>query len=129
MEESEGWVFGFGGFWVVAVDGVVGEGAEGIFVFTGGKVLKGADANVAGGDSGEDAAHDGAFLAIDGFAGGYGGEGAGGGNAEGVHRFADDVFAEDGAEGGFSVAATGEVSGAGAFELDVARAVGSGDFA
>jgi hypothetical protein len=47
-----------------------------------------------------------------------------------VHGFAEDVFAEDGAEGGFAVAAAGEGSAAGAFELDItALAVKIDDFA
>ena len=122
LEEGEvlGWESS-GCFGVVAVNCVVGEGTEGIVVLAGCEVLEGADANVAGGDSGEDPSHDGAFLTVDGLAGGYGGEGSGCRNTEGVHRFADDVFADDGAKGGFAVAATGEVGGAGAFKLDIAR--------
>ena len=118
-----------GGFGVVALDGVVGEDAKGFDIVTGVEVLKGANSNVAGGDASEDSAHDMAFLAIDGFAGGDGGEGSRCWNTEGVHRFADDVFAQDGTEGGFAVAATGEVSRAGTFQLDVAGTLGGGDFA
>lgn len=129
FEEGEGGVGCVGCFGVVAVDGVVREGAEGIVVFAGSEVLEGSDAEVAGGDAGEDAAHDVAFLAIDCFTRGNGGKGAGGGDSEGVHRFADEVFAQDRAEGGFAVALTGEGSAAGAFQLNVAWTVGGGDFA
>ena len=61
---------------------------------------------------------------------GDGGEGARGGHAERGHGFADDVLAQDGAEGGAAVAAARERRGAGALELDVvARAVAGDDFA
>ena len=47
-----------------------------------------------------------------------------------MHGFGDEVFAEDGAEGGASVAAVGVGGGASAFELDVVvGAVEGGDFA
>ena len=44
------------GFGVVAGDGVVGERAEGFGVAARGEVLEGADAEMAGGDAGEDGA-------------------------------------------------------------------------
>ena len=117
------------GFGVMAGEGVVGEDTYAFGVAAGGEVLEGADAGVAGGDAGEDCAGlDG--LAHDALAGGDGGERAGGGHAERGHGFADEVLAQDGAEGGTAVAAAGERRGAGAFELNiVARAVAGEDFA
>ena len=103
---------------IVAGDGVVGEGADAVRITAGGEVLEGADADVAGGDAGED----GAGLdrvADDGLPGGDGGEGAGGGHAERVHGLADEVLAQDGAEGGAAVSAAGERGGAGALQLDI----------
>ncbi len=121
---------GFGGVGVVAGDGVVGEDAEvfdvGLAVLRAEEVLEGSDADVAGGDAGEDGAGQGRF-AEDGLAGEDGGEGAGGGDAEGGHGFRDEVFAEDGTEGGASVSAAREGRGTGAFELDVEAAAGGGE--
>ena len=106
VEEGEGWGVGFGEIGVVALEGVIGEGFEGVGVLVGGGPLEGADADVAGGDAGEDGAGEAAFAADDGVAGGGDGEAAGGGDAEGVHGFADEVFAKHGAEGGAAVATT-----------------------
>ena len=62
--------------------------------------------------------------------GGHRGQGPGSGHAERRHGFADDVLAQDRAERGSAVAATGERSWAGALELDVvAYAVAPDHFA
>ena len=78
-----------------------------------------------------DAREDGAgksVLAEDVLAGGDRGEGAGGGNAESVHGFADQVFAQDRADGGLAVAAAGKGRATRAFQLYVAAvAVGIDD--
>src|SRR5205085_970855 len=58
-------------------------------------------------------------LAKDGFAGGGHGQTARGGNAQGVHGFADDVFAEHRPEGGATITATRVRRRSWAFELDV----------
>lgn len=102
----------------VALACVIGEGSECGSVFVGGGPLEGADADVAGGDAGEDGAGE-VFRACYGFSGGGDGEAAGGGDVEGVHGFADEIFAKHGAEGCATIAAAGEWGAAGAFELDV----------
>ena len=102
----------------VPAQGVIGEEAQGGGIAEGGEILEGADADVAGGDAGEDGPGEG-LLAEDGFAGGGDGEAAGGGDAEGLHGFADEVFAQHRAEGGAAIAAARVGRGAGAFELDV----------
>ena len=111
---------------VVAGDGVGGEAAEGVEIATRGEVLEGADAEVSGGDAGEDGAGL-RGLTLDVLAGGDGGEGAGGGDAEGSHGLAEEVLAEDGAEGGTAVATAGEGGGAGALELEVVAEAIVGD--
>ena len=84
---------------------------------------------MAGGDAGEDGTGYGG-LAVDDFAGGDGGEGAGGRDAEGGHGLAEEILAEDGSEGGSAVAAAGEGRGSGALELEiVAQAVRGDDLA
>ncbi len=100
-------------------DGVIGELLELGGFAAGGEELKRADTDMAGGDAGEHGAGKRGFP-VDGFAGGGDGERARGGHAERVHGFAQDVFAEDGAERGFTITAAGERGAAGAFELDVA---------
>jgi len=103
--------------------------AEAVDVVACGEVLEGAYAEVATGDAGEDGAGL-SGLAKDWLTGADGGEGSGSGDTEGGHSFAEDVLAEDGAEGGAAVSATGEGGGAGALELDVvALAVARDDFA
>ena len=44
---------------------------------------------------------------------------AGGGDAEGIHGFADEVLPQGGGQRGFAVTATGEGCGAGAFRLNL----------
>jgi hypothetical protein len=113
-------------FRVVALAEVVGEGGEGRGVAMGGGPLEGADADVAGGDAGEDGARE-LLLAEHRLAGGGDGEAAGSWDAEGVHGLADEVFPEHRAESGATVATAGERGAAGAFELDVETAAVLGD--
>ncbi len=103
----------------MAGDGVVGQLLEFCRVAAGGEELECADPDVAGGDASEHGPGQRGF-AVDGFAGGGGGEGAGGGHAERVHRFAQDVFAQDRTHRRLAITAPGEGGAAGAFELDVA---------
>ncbi len=110
-EQREGSLVGggLGEVGVVTAKGVVGEGAEGgavIAVGDGGGPFEGAHADVAGGDAGEHGAGQGAGLAPHLLAGGDDGEAAGGGDAEGVHGFAHEVFAQHGPERGATVAPT-----------------------
>lgn len=62
----------------------------------GGGPLKGADADVAGGNASEHGTREAAFTAEDGVASSGDGEATGGGNAEGMHGLADEVFAKHG---------------------------------
>jgi len=118
LQESAGGFRIVNGIGDMATEGVAGEQAQGLEILEGGNVLEGADADVAGGDAGQNGAGEGA-IAEHRFAGGGNGQGPGGGNAQGVHGLAHEVFAQHGAEGGASVAATGVRGGAGAFELNI----------
>ena len=69
------------------------------------EVLKRANTDVAGGNAGEHSAGCG-FFSRDDFSGENRGERAGGRHTECVHGLADEVFAEDGTKGGFTIAAT-----------------------
>ena len=110
----------------VAVQCVVDEDACRIEVLLDGEPLEGADADVTGGDPSENGAGK-SFLAEDGFAGGHDGETASGWDTEGVHGFADEVFAKHGAEGGASVSPTREGGASGAFELEIESRAIRGD--
>ena len=63
-------------------------------------------------------------LALHGATGRHDGEAAGGGDAEGVHRLADDVLAQHRADRGEAVAAAGERRTSGALEVQVAQPAG-----
>ena len=107
------------GLRVVAIERVLREGGERLAILAGGEVLERADTDVARGDAREHRAGQ-DLLAADGLARGDGSERARGGNAERMHGLADEVFAEDGPEGGAAVTAAREGRPAGALELDVA---------
>ena len=129
FEKGEGGITGIDALGIMAAEGVIDEDAQAFEVATGRKIFARADAQMRGRDAGEDAAGlD--LLAIDLVAAPHGGEGAGGGDAEGVHRFGDEIFAQDGAESGAAVAAPGKGGGAGPLQLDVAMPpVAMNDFA
>ena len=95
-----------GGFRVVPGNGMLGELSQGVDVVPREKILKGPDANVAGGNAGEHRAGERPFLAHDSFAGRHSGERACRGNPERGHGFADDVFTDHRAERRLAVAAT-----------------------
>ncbi|MHC2692970.1 hypothetical protein ACVME9_005461 [Bradyrhizobium liaoningense] len=98
---------------------MVGEPAHRLGVAADGEELEGADADMAGGDAGQHRAGQ-RGLANDVLAGDDGGERARGRDAQRVHRFADDVLAQDRTQRGAAVATAGERGGARALELDVA---------
>jgi len=126
FEEGEGMIGGGGAVWEVSVEGMGGEELEGGEIVEGGEVDESADADVAGGDTGEDGAGEGE-VAVDDLAGGGDGEASGGGDAEGVEGFAEEIFAEHGAEGGAAVAVAGVGGGAWAFELEIEAGAGGGE--
>ena len=71
----------------------------------------------------------GPVLAHDPFAGGNSGQRPRGGNSQRGHGFADNVFAEHRAEGGFAIAAARERRAPGALQLQiVTRAIRADDF-
>ena len=104
---------------VMPRDRIVRERPDAVGILAGGEILEGADADVAGGDAGDDGAGQ-VGLADHGFAGRDGGQRPRGGDAEGVHGLGDQIFPENGAERGAAVPAAGEGGAAGALELDVA---------
>ena len=98
---------------------MVGEQLQRLGVAARGEELEGADPDVARGDAREHGArHD--VLADDGIAGDDGGERTRRGDAQRMHRLADDVFAQHRAQRGTAVAAARERCRARALELDVA---------
>jgi hypothetical protein len=103
---------------VVSGDHIVGEKTHGLRIAPVGEELEGADSHMTLGDAGQ---HSAGLkpLAQDLCAGGHHGKRAGGPNAEGGHRLADDVLAQNGAERGAAVAHARERSPARALELDV----------
>src|SRR6266404_2828677 len=104
---------------VLSADHVIGQLTHALGIATRRKVLERPDANVAGGDAGEDSARQRRF-AQNALAGHDRGERARGRNAKPLHRLADDVFAQDRTERRAAVAAAGKRRGAGPLELDVA---------
>ncbi len=104
---------------IVPGDDVIGEPSHRLGIAARGKILEGADADMAGSDPGQHRAGQ-RRLAHHALAGDDGGERARGRNAQGMHRFADDVFAQHRPQRGAAVAAARERRRAGALELDVA---------
>src|SRR6478672_8194266 len=89
------------------------------------RILESADADMAGSDPREHRAWQ-QLLANNFLTGDGDREAAGGWNAERMHRFADDVFAQHRPERRATVAAPGITVSAGAFQLDVeSPAIGS----
>ena len=100
-------------------DDVVGEPPHALGIAARGKILEGADADMARGDAGQHRARQ-RRLAQHALAGHDRGERPRGRNAQRRHRLADDVFAQHRTERGAAVAAARERRRARALELDVA---------
>ena len=100
---------------------IIGERPHPVGILPRGEILKGADADMAGGDAGHDGAGQ-AGLADHGLPGCYRSQRAGGGDAERVHRLSDQVFAQDRSEGRAPVPTAGEWGASGTLQLDVAAA-------
>ena len=107
FEQGEVRVGRVSGVGVVAGDGVVGQSAHECGIAAGRGVLERADAQVAGGDTGEHSARQHAF-AHDALAGGHNSKRTCGGDAQCVHRLADDVLAQHRSDGGLAVATSCE---------------------
>ena len=118
----------------VVANGVVYEGAECFVMAVGDMDLEAAEAN----ETGRDAAHHrsgfGRRVTVvqdvphDRFARGHQRQGAGGGHAEVMHRFAAQEFSDGGAQHGFAVGGTRIRRQTGAFELQFKEAVFGLDF-
>ena len=122
-------MLGLRGAGVVPGDRVVGEAAQQVDVAGGPGVLEAADPQVAARDPGEHGSRQ-QGLAAHRAPGRHHGEGAGRGDAEGVHRLADDVLAQHRADRGQAVAAARERRAPGALEVQVAKvAVGVDELA
>src|SRR5690606_16930048 len=79
--------------WVMTSDHMVGQLLQCLVITAQGKILKGAHADMAGGDAGKNRARFAPFTVYP-FAAVYGCEGTGGGYAQCVHGFAQNVFAQ-----------------------------------
>ena len=99
-------------------DCVVEQGSEQVGSSEGCGILKGANPNVAGGHPGENRTGQ-RPVAAHAFPGRCYRQTAGGGNAEGMHAFADDVLPQHRAEYGPAIATPGIPGSARAFELNV----------
>ncbi len=108
-----------GGLRIMPCDRIIGEVAERLAVAARREELERADANMARRDAHEDGARQCGF-ADDLVTRRHGREPARRRDAERIHGFADQIFAQDRAERGAAVAAAREGRRAGAFELDVA---------
>ena len=118
-----------GGAGMVPGDRVVGEPPHQIDVAGGRGVLEAAHPQVAARHPREHGSRQ-QRLAVDRATRGHDGQRPGGGNAQRVHRLADDVFAQHRADRGQAVAAARERRGARTLEMEVAKpAVGVDDFA
>ena len=105
-------------FRIVPVDDVIGQPPHALGIAARREKLERADANVAGGDAGEDGPGQ-RRLAHHALAGHDSGERARGGNAECRHRLADDVFAQHRTKRGTAIAPAREGRRARPLELDV----------
>ena len=122
-------IVGIGGRGVVPGDRVVGQAPQDIEFACGRDVFEAADPQVARGDAGEHCTVE-HRLAVHRASGGDDGQRSGGRDAEGVHRFADDVLAQHRADGCQAVAAARERRAARALEVQVAsRPLGVDEFA
>ena len=120
---------GVGGLRVVPGDRVVGQAAQQVEIPRRGDELEAAHPQVAARDPGEHGAGQ-DRLATNRPAGRDDGEGSGRGDAQGVHRLADDVLAQHRPDRGQPVAAAREGGPARALEVEVAQAsVGRGQLA
>ena len=106
------------GIGVVAGDHMVGQKAKRLHVTPGSEILEGADADMAGGDAGQDRAGQGGF-APDRLPRRDGGQRAGGGHAKRRHRLGHQVFADHRPDGRAPVAPARKRRRAGALELKV----------
>ncbi len=102
----------------MTANGVLGERADPLQVSLGREVLEGANPDVAGGYPCEDRAGQ-RGLAVYRFAGSHHCEAARGGDAECVHRLADNIFPQHGSQHRAPVAAARKRRPSRAFELDV----------
>ena len=119
VEEPEVWLGCFLQIGVVPGKGVVGQRFEGVVALHGG-VLKGAHADMAGGHAGEHGAGKGPGpVPVDRFIGGDHGQATGGGHAQSVHSFANEGFAQHGAQGGQAISPAGKRGLPRALELDI----------
>ena len=126
VEEGEVGSRGFAQVGVVAGDGMIGQRLDLVLLAPGGEELEGPDAQVAGGDAGEDRARE-LRLAPDLLSGRDHGQRARGRHPRCGHELRDQIFAQHGADGGLAVAPAREGGTARAFQLDVEAAVIGGD--
>src|SRR5260370_15428624 len=106
------------GLRIMPGDRIVRQRACGFRVALCGEILKGAHAEVARRNPGQDGSRQDCFPK-DAFTRGHRSQSTGGRHAQLRHGLAYDVLAQDGTERGSAVAATGEGRTAGALELDV----------
>jgi hypothetical protein len=120
LEQREVGAPGLRGAGVVTADRVVGEAAQEVHVAGGPGVLEAPHAQMAAGDPGEHGSWQ-QGLAAHRAPGRHHGERAGRGDAEGVHRLADDVLTQHRTDRGQAVAAARERRAPGALEVQVAK--------
>ena len=119
LQQRETGIFRAGKIGVVAGDDVIRQPPQGLVIAACGKILEGADADMACRDAGEDRAGQDGF-AINGIAGQHRRQRPCGRHAERRHRFADDIFAQDRPKGCPPVAAPGKRCRPATLQLDIA---------
>src|SRR5271166_262945 len=119
LKQRQSGPLGVAGLGEVTINDVVGKTFDGFQVAARGEILEGSDADVAGCDTGQ---HGSAQLAvaINRFAGRDSRERPSGRNSERMHRFADEIFAQDRPQRGAAVSAPRKRRPARALQLDVA---------
>ena len=121
FEQGAVGVLGLGGRGIVAGDGMVREHTQALDIAPSGEELERADADMARRDAGEDGPGQ-HRLTDHPLPGRDRGEGAGGRNAERVHRLADEILAQHRPERSATVAPARKRRRARTLELDVAAA-------
>ncbi len=124
VEQRKGRVVVLGGGGVVPLDGVAGEVGEQLPIAGVGRVLERTDAQVARGHASQHRARQRPRVAGDVLARRAHGQGPRGGDAERVHRLADDVLAQHRPHSCLAVAAASERGAARTFQVQVAADAG-----
>ena len=119
LKQRQSGPLGVAGLGEVTINDVVGKTFDGFLVAARGEILEGSDPDVAGCDAGQHSSGQ-LAVAINRFAGRDSRQRPSGRNSERMHRFADEIFAQDRPQRGAAVSAPRKRRPARALQLDVA---------